>query len=301
MLFTFCSAERCFSSSWLACRVIDFRPLCNTSLGTVRPGSSKRLISASTSTRVIQKASNSFILPFVFGAYQKKYNEFGTVAASSEGAFWGAKISSTAGVNFCFFVGCFSSPALAGSVFDSSSFFPSSTCVVFSCIRFLPRLHSSFSSSASFKAALTRDWACRKCNMIFDYEQMKSEHMGPPSECLQQCPRFRFALLQQQIAAVLAHAHSASVKLGGAASSGCLSCWKMWFNRHIGEFCNHIRSVLENTLHNFLPLWSPSWSLSMASSVGSGLDWASSCRSWIRLELESLYNYLTRTITNNLV
>ena len=166
MLFTFWSTERCFSSSWLACRVNDFRPLCNTSLGTVRPGSSKRLISASTSTRVIQKANNSFILPFVFGAYQKKYNEFGTVAASSEGAFWGAKISSTAGVNFCFFVGCFSSPALAGSVFDSSSFFPSSTCVVFSCIRFLPRLHSSFSSSASFKAALTRDWACRKCNMI---------------------------------------------------------------------------------------------------------------------------------------
>ena len=124
MLFTFWSTERCFSSSWLACRVNDFRPLCNTSLGTVRPGSSKRLISASTSTRVIQKANNSFILPFVFGAYQKKYNEFGTVAASSEGAFWGAKISSTAGVNFCFFGGCFSSPALAGSVFVSSSFFP---------------------------------------------------------------------------------------------------------------------------------------------------------------------------------
>lgn len=58
-------------------------------------------------------------------------------------------------------------------------------------------------------------------------------------------------------AAVLARAHSASVKLGGAASSGCLSCWKMWFNRHIGEFCNHIRSVLENTLHNFFAFVKP--------------------------------------------
>ena len=298
MLFTFWSTERCFSSSWLACRVNDFRPLCNTSLGTVRPGSSKRLISASTSTRVIQKANNSFILPFVFGAYQKKYNEFGTVAASSEGAFWGAKISSTAGVNFCFFVGCFSSPALAGSVFDSSSLFPSSTCVVFSCIRFLPRLHSSFSSSASFKAALTRDWACRKCNMIFDYEQMKSEHMGPPSECLQQCPRFRFALLQQQSWHVRTQLLSS---LGALLLVVVCPAGKCGSIDTLANFAIISDRSWKTPFTNFLPLWSPSWSLSMASSVGSGLDWASSCRSWIRLELESLYNYLTRTITNNLV
>lgn len=94
---------------------------------------------------------------------------------------WLFLITSTSWKCLCFFI-----------------FFSSSTCVVCSCFRFLSRLHSSFSSSASFRAALTRDWACRKCNMIFDYEQMKSEHMGPPSECLQQCPRFRFALLQQQ-------------------------------------------------------------------------------------------------------
>ena len=253
MLFTFWSTERCFSSSWLACRVNDFRPLCNTSLGNVRPGSSKRLISASTSTRVIQKANNSFILPFVFGAYQKKYNEFGTVAASSEGAFWGAKISSTAGVNFCFFVGCFSSPALAGSVFDSSSFFLINVCGLL--------LFSFFVSFAFllFKLCIFQgrpDSRLGLQKMQYDFWLWTNE-IRTHGSAFRMSPAVSEVSICIASAAVLARAHSASVKLGGAASSGCLSCWKMWFNRHIGEFCNHIRSVLENTLHKFFAFVKP--------------------------------------------